>query len=413
MNIGLLQIINSFLNTKQINAYDAVRDTIQTFDKVAYKAVPVMGEIRRNPSTTMRPLASDKDGTVYGYSLVSNRYLASSVDGGVTLTQGLLFDEPIQAVVISATHIIVSTWTDTTTAGKIYVGSKSNGVAGPFTLKITMDIGVYGVSFSMNSFYDQLGTDGLYKKNIVLIGEYGRKTLPNPAKRVYLSVDGGDTFSTIFTGEEITDQHIHTVVYDQYSGRLCMWIGDEFNKTGLYFSDDMGATWRKVYPTLDKDQGGVDNVNSTIIVPTPKYLLFCSDKFPNVAIWRWSREREVLEDMNGGDITKALHIAHPICVQKSPNIQPYFSRGWVRVSDMEFYIGIGSSSTDPKKSYIIATGDGGETLHTIFCDNIPSGGYVGLDSKICLSTNNEIIARYSDATGGGTLIFTIPEWKVG
>ena len=92
-------------------------------------------------------------------------------------------------------------------------------------------------------------------KNIFVISEYGAKgdeawggaTLPVElsARYAYLSLDYGKTWKTIFdTHDHIADAngvHVHGVCYDPYWERIWINCGDWVS--GLWYSDDLGATW--------------------------------------------------------------------------------------------------------------------------------------------------------------------------
>ena len=253
--------------------------TLKVNETTQLKRTPILSGFTRQSVNEIFPYISDKDGTLYGYRRVSNRRLAMSTDGGITSeSTGFTFDEKIMGIVVSENNIIVSTWDSTiSNIGKIYVGSKANGVAGPFELKITMVDGVYAMPFGMHAHYD--GT-----RDIVLINEYGRKTVPNNARRTYLSTDGGNTFNVIRTDDELNDIHTHAYVYDPYSARIWVSVGDNpQTKTGcIYFSEDMGATWELAHPT----DGQTDLTNATIIIPTPKYVLFGTDTLGVASVYR-------------------------------------------------------------------------------------------------------------------------------
>ena len=92
-------------------------------------------------------------------------------------------------------------------------------------------------------------------KNIILISEYGAKgdeawggtTLPVElsARYAYMSLDYGKTWKTVFdTFDHIADTngvHIHGICYDPYWERIWINCGDWVS--GLWYSDDLGATW--------------------------------------------------------------------------------------------------------------------------------------------------------------------------
>ena len=117
----------------------------------------------------------------------------------------------------------------------------------------------------------------------------------------------------------------------------------------------------------------------------------------------------MLEKMDNGNISKSLELVHVARIQKVGENQ-HFSRGFLKVSDLEYYISFGGAGTDPQTPFILATGDGGETIHTIFMDVIPSGAGIGFATPPCITNEGKIISVYNDNTGRGNLIFDKPQW---
>lgn len=135
--------------------------------------------------------------------------------------------------------------------------------------------------------------------NIVLVAEYGPKTptwngvtVEDPARRVWLSLDYGRTWTQIFdliqylqTDRGIaapTGQHLHGVAWDPYWDRIWVTFGDDTN--GTVFSDDLGKTWN----TADWGPNYSSPRQAVGIVPMKDCILLGSDGTPN-GVWRIDR----------------------------------------------------------------------------------------------------------------------------
>lgn len=149
------------------------------------------------------------------------------------------------------------------------------------------------------SIYFSSGWGYSAHENIVLVAEYGPKTtadgaVTSPARYVYLSLDSGDTWTTIFdlvtyltTDRGLTTthgQHVHGVAWDKWWDRIWVTFGDDTN--GMVFSDDLGKTWH----TADwgPAQYGSGQHQAVGIAPMRDCILLGSDSEPN-GVWRVSR----------------------------------------------------------------------------------------------------------------------------
>src|SRR5690606_20652264 len=118
--------------------------------------------------------------------------------------------------------------------------------------------------YSSDTWEEVLATDGSWFSrflawdicdNILLRGEYGEKNEQNPPRRVYLSQDHGQTWTTIYDPAindmvDPGDHHIHAVAFDPWcNNRIWVSIGDGLNGNVIY-SDDWGQTWNKLHQTV-------------------------------------------------------------------------------------------------------------------------------------------------------------------
>lgn len=390
-------------NSVDLPTYD--RHAKRMFPKDAY-AKPEWVNIGSN----FRVRGYDKEtNTVYGYNNLKT--LVSTKDNFVTVQTGYVFPDTIQKVVVSATHILVSTWSeDKANGGRMWRTLKSNGVTGVFEEipEFNMGAHVYVDRMGFYSYYDYKRSDGSYARNYVFASEYGNKTVANgaTANKVYFSKDGGLTFSVIFQAPVKDEVHVHTVKYDKYMDRIWISIGDG-GDSRIIFSDDFGANW----VTASKGYW------PTTIIPMPRYVLFGGDN-PPMGVHRWNRsteERERAKTRNPavmGDIWKAFE----------PNFFPIrgnlagdsnFSSEEALIGDWEAYIPFQGVGSGVRKTFIVATGDGGETCHIVWHDSV-SSPYFGFCNGLFALNTGDIVTHYSDnkaSTEMGILKIPKIEWE--
>lgn len=203
-----------------------------------------------------------------------------------------------------------------------------------------------------------------FHKNIVILAEYGPKTptyqgnaVTAYARYVYLSLDYGKTFRTIFDlGAYLTEdrkvptagQHMHGVLWDPYWDRIWVTFGDDTN--GTVFSDDLGESWHTA------DWGSVPSAagqhQAVGMAALPGAILFGSDGPPN-GVWRIDRKAGkhkgtyVIEDAwtvpdDAGRLTHLCQSIHHIRQEGGPGV-------WL--------FGFGTETREGH-SFIVATRDG-------------------------------------------------------
>ena len=103
------------------------------------------------------------------------------------------------------------------------------------------------------------------------VGEYGPTGI-NQSKRVWKSIDQGDTWEVIFTADNVEGVHIHRVAIDPYTNDVWITQGDEFE--GIYRSTDEGLNFHlmrisqptSVLFTEESIYWGEDNWSGTITI---------------------------------------------------------------------------------------------------------------------------------------------------
>ncbi len=153
---------------------------------------------------------------------------------------------------------------------------------GEFTKVLDMSDGKYAYIWSWSH-----STDG----DRLIVGEYGNKSTPS---KVYLTNDGGNTWSTLFdtaSYKETAGSHIHLVAIDPYDrDTFYINVGDEPNVRGLFVSTDGGSTWARksgsnqIFSGL---YGEVSNGHLACTFPDEDRVYFFSDNMP--LIWEYRK----------------------------------------------------------------------------------------------------------------------------
>ena len=203
-------------------------------------------------------------------------------------------------------------------------------------------------------------------ENIVIVAEYGPKTptwsgntITDPARYVYLSLDYGATWTTVFDlvdylttdrGLSTTDgQHLHGVAWDPWWDRIWVTFGDDTN--GTVFSDDLGTTWHTAdWGSLPSAAGQWQAVG---IAPMENCILFGSDGSPN-GVWRIDRAP--------GKHTGAYTIEDAWTVPDDPGRLAFLCQAIQRVpapggGDAAILFGFGTE-TQAGRTLIVGTRDG-------------------------------------------------------
>lgn len=81
---------------------------------------------------------------------------------------------------------------------------------------------------------------------ILYVAEYGNKNLPDNARRLYRSLDGGATWELVYDPPPAESYHVHRIVADAARGHLYYSHGDEADFDKLMRSSDGGFTWESL-----------------------------------------------------------------------------------------------------------------------------------------------------------------------
>ena len=237
-------------------------------------------------------------------------------------------------------------------------------------------------------------------RNIVLLAEYGAKmptyqgaTVTTFARYVYMSMDHGKTWATVFDLQDYllndrgqasaNDQHLHGVAWDPYWDRIWVTFGD--TTSGTVYSDDLGATWQTANwgPLYSS---GHQNVG---ILPMPKCVLFGTDTYPNGVqrINRTAGKHSGTYTIDQaytvpGDLGSLTHLCHAIHkVDREGDDGPAL-------------FGFGAE-TQAAKSFIVATRDGYD-FKLLWMDPEPQPAGRGVRSIAGPNLRGELIVRHND-----------------
>lgn len=126
-------------------------------------------------------------------------------------------------------RMLVATYCPVNTSGKIYVFDPNTQ-----SLRRTLTMLTAGAWAEHWSWGELNG--------VLYVGEYGPKTLPDNARRIYQSFDGGDTWSVFVDRPPQNDYHVHKVLGDPYRSQLYWSHGDSSTHL-LTRTSDGGQTW--------------------------------------------------------------------------------------------------------------------------------------------------------------------------
>lgn len=208
------------------------------------------------------------DGTLYG--VTGNSFRKCGPNGGNSTEIFKLVDGTAQYI----RHLEDDTLLMTDTIGGVW---KSGLDGSDVTKVLQMPNGVLG---KRASYFGEW-------KNVIILGEYGDRTLEDNPRRIWLSRDYGNTWDLIWEPEPRSIYHVHGVTFDPYESIIWVCTGDIQN-SNVMWSKDWGMTWNYVFEFGEAPSQFME------AVPLPNCVIFTPDS-RHVAFYRWNRPSAGIE----------------------------------------------------------------------------------------------------------------------
>jgi len=291
-------------------------------------------------------------------------------------------------------------WVTKTHSGYIVICShdSSDGGVGVYFSKTFDDGYILKFSFPSHSFFSSLNVDyyhGFLKgQQVVLVGEYGHTK--DVERSLYGTFDGGETWKKLFTTEiknASQNSHIHTAHYDRFKGRIYLGVGD-YDNAGLYYSDDLGKSWTEI-PVPENDVGKT-RFQPTRIIATPNKILLGpdSDNIP-VSVLSLPLKKYKL----GNETFNELIMEYVITNKQAYTHYPFDHI----IHEGVIYILYRGTSGD-RQTFIVASGDYGETFHTVLSFKGEEGEYLFDNYLVGIDKNGYIYGRQGFIRNGSITV---------
>lgn len=253
--------------------------------------------------------------------------------------------------------------------GAIYFGEEFDG---PYERKTGFTPNHTPCEFGITCYH------GITKgEQIILVAERGYPTGSEEKGKIRGTFDGGQTWEVLKNVEvENPNQntHFHTAVYDPYRGRIWASQGDGDNAM-LLISDDLGKTWRRIFP---ENKVGKVNFQPTLLLPLANNIVYGADTSPgNVGLWKIPVDKMYNGFVENFSLEKGAFCWDQVVGFHNYPISSFAVDGNVAYCSMP-------SRYQSGKSFVMATGDGGNTWHTVAGFNysqVLSRGIVGPDNS--------------------------------
>lgn len=204
------------------------------------------------------------DDKLYATSLEFNK-LYYSEDSGATWNLMHAFDTNIQTVYFSPLgEMFVSIATDRFSPESDGVILKFDEESQKFKEVLTIESGAV---YTWNIDGDEDG--------YLVVSEYGYKSFPNNARRLYQSKDSGETWEVIYEPNEEDNYHNHKIVIDEANPSIIYQsVGDGLNNQ-LMRSLDRGETWTTLKTGF----------NPISVIQTSDFFVWGTDTHPKQGIY--------------------------------------------------------------------------------------------------------------------------------
>lgn len=334
------------------------------------------------------------DGVPYG---VGNAKIFRTYDGYITREDGEMLSNLGSGVIIMVTK---------TKYGYLVIRDKSVWFSTSFGSGYikTLETDERGNFMQMNSFIHNTE-----EECIILLSEYAQvPVVPGKNRRVFLSMDGGQTFNVIHELPTPIDagqnHHYHTAIFDPYDRRIWVSIGDGVNDL-LIYSDDLGENWYSVDATFEGS-----HQQPTCIIAFPDRVALLPDRQTPPSIFSFQKDRyynlpnvsNLKLEYTYGILTHTLDTA-----TLTYSFRPIAQKG------IEAYFTVPGDDTtaNPTKNplMIVGTGDGGKTWHKLWTK---SGGRKSRTGIIGPDKHGRLYCQWLSQHERVTFVFKKPKWQL-
>lgn len=238
-------------------------------------------------------------------------------------------------------------------------------------------------------------------EQIILVAERGFPSEGEEIGKIRGTFDGGKTWRIVKEFELVNpnvNAHFHTAVYDPYRGRIWASQGD-LDNAKLFISDDLGDSWREI--KLENDIGQT-RFQPTMLLPLANNIAYGADGGPGgVGIMKIPVDKDFYGRKEHFSLVEGAFAWDQVPVYQNYPISNYAVRG------NEAYISL-PTTYGHRKSWVIATGDGGNTFHVVAGFNygrVLRRGIIGPDE------NNNLYGVWdTEEEPNTTAIFDTIDW---
>jgi len=351
------------------------------------------------------PSSLGADGFVYGVVADSNIIWRS--DDGMETIEEVEYD-------FFSEGYYYPYWVTKTEAGFVVITGNRYGASSPgpnigavFFSELFDSGYVLKTPFTPNHTPSEFGITYYHGKaiseQIILIAERGFPAEGEELGKIRGTFDGGRTWRIVSEYGEVvnSDQntHFHTCAYDPYRGRIWISRGDGDNGK-LLISDDLGSTWREVKP---ENNLGRTKFQPTLLLPLANNIIFGPDGGFGVGVLKIPVDKTYYNKEEHFALVEGAFCWDQKWAASQYPISSYAVDGNVA------YVVMDSTYYGNGKSFVMATGDGGNTWHTVAGFNyshVLGRGIIGPDA------NGNLYGIWNTTEEPNTTaIFDMIEWE--